>query len=139
MDLGHQPENNHHHSKGFWFARITTRITTLNINHHLTHQNRTITHLPTLTLQEPKPRLLASRLSSATPRALLRLFEMTINWFPGHMNKARREISAAMRETDVVIEVLDARLPAASANPMLEELRAFYRVGTHRKLALAMS
>ena len=48
---------------------------------------------------------------------------MTINWFPGHMNKARREISAAMRETDVVIEVLDARLPAASANPMLEELR----------------
>jgi len=48
---------------------------------------------------------------------------MTINWFPGHMNKARREISAAMRETDVVIEVLDARLPVASANPMLEELR----------------
>ncbi len=48
---------------------------------------------------------------------------MTINWFPGHMNKARREISAAMRETDVVIEVLDARLPVASANPMLAELR----------------
>lgn len=48
---------------------------------------------------------------------------MTINWFPGHMNKARREISLAMAETDVVIEVLDARLPAASANPMLDELR----------------
>ena len=48
---------------------------------------------------------------------------MTINWFPGHMNKARREISAAMRETDVVIEVLDARLPLASANPMLAKLR----------------
>lgn len=48
---------------------------------------------------------------------------MTINWFPGHMNKARREISAAMRETDVVIEVLDARLPLASSNPMLTELR----------------
>jgi ribosome biogenesis GTPase A len=48
---------------------------------------------------------------------------MTINWFPGHMNKARREISAAMRQTDVVIEVLDARLPRASSNPMLAELR----------------
>ncbi len=48
---------------------------------------------------------------------------MTINWFPGHMNKARREIGAAMRRTDVVIEVLDARLPVASSNPMLAELR----------------
>jgi ribosome biogenesis GTPase A len=48
---------------------------------------------------------------------------MTINWFPGHMNKARREIGVAMRQTDVVIEVLDARLPVASSNPMLEELR----------------
>ena len=48
---------------------------------------------------------------------------MTINWFPGHMNKARREIAVAMRQTDVVIEVLDARLPEASANPMLAELR----------------
>jgi len=47
----------------------------------------------------------------------------TIHWFPGHMNKARREIQAAMRETDVVIEVLDARLPLASANPLLGELR----------------
>jgi ribosome biogenesis GTPase A len=48
---------------------------------------------------------------------------VTINWFPGHMNKARREIASAMARTDVVIEVLDARLPAASRNPMLEELR----------------
>jgi ribosome biogenesis GTPase A len=48
---------------------------------------------------------------------------VTINWFPGHMNKARREIGSAMAETDVVIEVLDARLPTASQNPMLEELR----------------
>jgi ribosome biogenesis GTPase A len=48
---------------------------------------------------------------------------VTINWFPGHMNKARREITAAMAQTDVVIEVRDARLPSASANPMLEELR----------------
>jgi ribosome biogenesis GTPase A len=54
----------------------------------------------------------------------LRLEEdMTIHWFPGHMNQARREISQALRETDVVIEVRDARLPISSANPMLEELR----------------
>jgi ribosome biogenesis GTPase A len=49
---------------------------------------------------------------------------VTINWFPGHMNKARREITAAMATTDVVIEVRDARLPNASANPMLAELRS---------------
>jgi len=48
---------------------------------------------------------------------------MSINWFPGHMAKARREIGEAMRRTDVVIEVLDARLPAASRNPLLRELR----------------
>ncbi len=48
---------------------------------------------------------------------------MGINWFPGHMNKARREIAKAMRETDLVIEILDARLPSASQNPMLRQLR----------------
>ena len=48
---------------------------------------------------------------------------MTINWFPGHMNKARRELAETLRRTDVVIEVLDARLPRSSRNPMLAELR----------------
>jgi ribosome biogenesis GTPase A len=48
---------------------------------------------------------------------------MSINWFPGHMTKARREIAEAMGQTDVVIEVLDARLPSASRNPLLGELR----------------
>lgn len=48
---------------------------------------------------------------------------MTINWFPGHMNKARRELADTLRRTDVVIEVLDARLPQSSRNPMLAELR----------------
>ena len=46
-----------------------------------------------------------------------------INWFPGHMNKARRELAAAMKQVDVVIEVLDARLPWSSRNPMLAKLR----------------
>jgi ribosome biogenesis GTPase A len=48
---------------------------------------------------------------------------MTINWFPGHMNKARRELSEALRQIDVVIELVDARLPRSSQNPMLETLR----------------
>lgn len=45
-----------------------------------------------------------------------------LGWFPGHMNKARRQIQEVLPEIDVVIEVLDARLPYSSANPMLAEL-----------------
>src|SRR5688572_13955698 len=48
---------------------------------------------------------------------------MTIQWFPGHMATARREAVETMRKTDVVIEVLDARVPGSSRNPMIEELR----------------
>ena len=48
---------------------------------------------------------------------------MAIQWFPGHMNKARRKISEAMPEIDLVIEVLDARLPWSSTNPLVDELR----------------
>lgn len=48
---------------------------------------------------------------------------MKIGWFPGHMAKARRQIAEALATIDVVIEVLDARLPISSANPLLEELR----------------
>lgn len=47
---------------------------------------------------------------------------MSIQWFPGHMHKARKEIAKAMPEIDVVIEVLDARLPYSSANPMVAKL-----------------
>ncbi len=48
---------------------------------------------------------------------------MTISWFPGHMNKAKQEISEAIRRIDVVIEVVDARLPVSSENPVLNSLR----------------
>ncbi len=48
---------------------------------------------------------------------------MKIEWFPGHMNKARRQIAETIQSFDVIIEVLDARLPVSSANPLLEELR----------------
>ena len=48
---------------------------------------------------------------------------MKIEWFPGHMRTAREEAEKTMRQTDVVIEVLDARVPRASQNPMFEKLR----------------
>ena len=48
---------------------------------------------------------------------------MTIQWYPGHMAKAKRQIAEYMPIIDVVIEVLDARLPVSSSNPMLEKLR----------------
>lgn len=49
---------------------------------------------------------------------------MTIQWFPGHMAAARRKVAETLARTDVVIEVLDARCPEASSNPMIRELRA---------------
>ena len=45
-----------------------------------------------------------------------------INWFPGHMAKARREIKEAMNKVDLVLELVDARCPEASRNPILNEL-----------------
>ena len=50
---------------------------------------------------------------------------MSIQWYPGHMNAARKKAAEQMENTDLVIEVLDARLPEASCNPMVEELRLF--------------
>jgi len=46
-----------------------------------------------------------------------------LNWFPGHMNAARRKIREAMPKVDLVIEVLDARIPFSSENPLVAELR----------------
>jgi len=48
---------------------------------------------------------------------------MSIQWYPGHMTKARRELASVIPAQDVIIEVLDARLPAASENPVVTELR----------------
>jgi len=50
---------------------------------------------------------------------------MPIQWFPGHMASARKKAAETMAHTDVVIEVLDARLPEASRNPLIDELRQF--------------
>jgi ribosome biogenesis GTPase A len=44
---------------------------------------------------------------------------MHIHWFPGHMTKAKRMIEAQLRLVDVVIELLDARIPLSSSNPLI--------------------
>lgn len=49
---------------------------------------------------------------------------MTIQWFPGHMTRARREIEQKLKLIDMVIELLDARIPYASRNPMIDEIIA---------------
>ena len=48
---------------------------------------------------------------------------MKINWFPGHMHKARLQIRETLPQVDLLIEVLDSRIPWSSENPMLAELR----------------
>ena len=44
---------------------------------------------------------------------------MAIQWFPGHMNKAKKAIAERIKSVDMVIEMLDARMPASSENPCL--------------------
>lgn len=48
---------------------------------------------------------------------------MQIQWFPGHMHKAQKEIKAILSGIDIIIELLDARIPFSSQNPMLQQLR----------------
>lgn len=45
-----------------------------------------------------------------------------IQWFPGHMAKARREIQEQLKLVDLVIEICDARIPESSRNPMMNEI-----------------
>ena len=45
-----------------------------------------------------------------------------IQWFPGHMHSTRKAIAERLPEIDVVIELLDARLPGSSSNPLLAEM-----------------
>lgn len=56
---------------------------------------------------------------------------MTIQWFPGHMTRAKRQIEEKLKLIDVVIELIDARIPQSSRNPMIDEI-----VGTKPRLML---
>ncbi|WP_100330893.1 ribosome biogenesis GTPase YlqF [Bacillus xiapuensis] len=47
---------------------------------------------------------------------------MTIQWFPGHMAKARREVTEKLKLVDIVFELVDARLPMSSRNPMIDDI-----------------
>lgn len=48
---------------------------------------------------------------------------MLIQWYPGHMHKASKEIKQTLPDIDLLIEILDARIPYSSQNPMLASLR----------------
>jgi ribosome biogenesis GTPase A len=48
---------------------------------------------------------------------------MAIQWYPGHMHKASKEMKKILPQVDLIIEVLDARIPFSSENPMLADLR----------------
>ncbi len=50
------------------------------------------------------------------------LHKSVINWYPGHMLKAQHEIKENLKLIDIVIEILDARVPFSSSNPLLQEL-----------------
>ena len=47
---------------------------------------------------------------------------MTVQWFPGHMTKAKKDFEKNLKYNDLVIEVVDARLPQSSENPMLNQI-----------------
>ena len=48
--------------------------------------------------------------------------KMNINWYPGHMAKTRRQIIEDLKLIDIVVEMLDARIPMSSRNPDMEEI-----------------
>ena len=47
---------------------------------------------------------------------------MTIQWFPGHMAKARRQVTEKLNLIDIIFELVDARIPLSSRNPMIDEI-----------------
>ena len=57
------------------------------------------------------------------------LSSTNINWFPGHMAKTRRQIMEDLKMVDVVIELLDARIPISSQNPEIRQI-----LGDHKKV-----
>ena len=47
--------------------------------------------------------------------------KININWYPGHMAKTKRQIIEDLKLIDVVVEILDARIPISSRNPDIEQ------------------
>lgn len=47
---------------------------------------------------------------------------MNINWYPGHMKKTKEEIQNNLKLVDIILEIIDARIPESSRNPMLAEI-----------------
>lgn len=45
-----------------------------------------------------------------------------IQWFPGHMTRTRRQIEKSLKLVDVAAEIIDARIPVSSRNPVLDKL-----------------
>ncbi|MCB1613918.1 MAG: hypothetical protein KDI60_19495, partial [Xanthomonadales bacterium] len=48
---------------------------------------------------------------------------MTIHWYPGHMHKAQKDMLELLPQVDLLIEILDARIPHSSENPAIARLR----------------
>ena len=48
--------------------------------------------------------------------------KMTIQWYPGHMTKTRRQIEADLKQVDAVCEIVDARIPVSSRNPDIDAI-----------------
>ena len=65
---------------------------------------------------------------------------MNIQWYPGHMTKARRMMQEDIKLVDIVVELLDARAPLSSKNPDIDELaKKKYRLVLLNKIDLADS
>ncbi|MCD8124910.1 MAG: ribosome biogenesis GTPase YlqF, partial [Lachnospiraceae bacterium] len=63
---------------------------------------------------------------------------MNIQWYPGHMTKAKRAMEESLRLIDVIIELVDARAPLSSRNPDIDRLgRQKYRILLLNKADLA--
>ena len=62
---------------------------------------------------------------------------MNIEWYPGHIAKARREIKEHLKEVDLVIEIIDARCPLSSINFLNEEIKNKKRIIIVNKIDLA--
>ncbi|MBF0200372.1 MAG: ribosome biogenesis GTPase YlqF [Desulfamplus sp.] len=63
---------------------------------------------------------------------------MTIQWYPGHMQETEKFLKTAVSSVDVVLEILDARLPVSSANPLLDKIcRDVFRIRLLNKKDMA--